>query len=516
MFTPDEPVRRAALSTVGSLLDDVARRFPDRIALQDEENVLRYGDLASRTDRLANWLIGQGVGRGDRVALLSENSITYVELMLAAAKVGCILACQNWRLAGPELQHCMDLVEPCLMLASSRHAHALETVAYAAAPRIVLDKAFEDRLADCAMTPPSVDVDPEDPLLILYTSGTTGLPKGAIISHRAEIARNVALRAEFGLAADDTFVAWTPLYHMGGADHSLGALMAGGKVIVCDGFDAEKLASIAVREPVGWFVVMPGTVDRMIAALEAQGRPPDGVKMCGVMADLVPRHEIARLTTLLNAPYVNTFGATETGSPPGAASHIPVGQVPERLSKVQSPYCEVRLVDETGHDVPVGTPGELLMRGATLFSGYWRNEEANRKDFRDGWFHMGDILVRNPNGTLDFVDRAKYLIKSGGENIYPAEIEQVLLTDARVADAAVVRREDAKWGEVPVAFVARHSTTLEAAALYDLCRERLAGYKQPKDIFFIGFDEFPRNASGKILRHELERQLAAEGPCTSA
>jgi fatty-acyl-CoA synthase len=156
------------------------------------------------------------------------------------------------------------------------------------------------------------------------------------------------------------------------------------------------------------------------------------------------------------------------------------------------------------------------MRGPTLFSGYWRAPETNAEDFRGGWFHMGDVFVRNPDGTLDFIDRVKYLIKSGGESIYPAEIERVLLQDARVADAAVVRRADPKWGEVPVAFVARRDDSLTEDELRRRCREQLAGYKQPKAIHFIPVEAFPRSASGKIQRHEMERRLVDEGQANQA
>ena len=228
------------------------------------------------------------------------------------------------------------------------------------------------------------------------------------------------------------------------------------------------------------------------------------------MADLVPPAEIAEVTRLLRAPYANTFGATETGCPPCSSNLIPIGVAPARLSKQQSPFCEVRLVDADDRDVAVGVPGELCMRGPTLFSGYWRAPETNAKDFRGGWFHMGDVFIRNPDGTLDFVDRVKYLIKSGGENIYPAEIERVLLQDPRVADAAVVRQPDAKWGEVPIAFVARRDEMLTEEELRSRCREQLAGFKQPKAIHFIPFDAFPRSASGKVQRHELERRLTVE------
>jgi fatty-acyl-CoA synthase len=167
-------------------------------------------------------------------------------------------------------------------------------------------------------------------------------------------------------------------------------------------------------------------------------------------------------------------------------------------------------VDANDRDVPDGSPGELAMRGPTLFSGYWRADEANAHDFRGGWFHMGDVFVRNPDGSLDFVDRVKYLIKSGGENVYPAEIERVLLRDPRVAECAVVRAKDPKWGEVPVAFVARrepNDDSLDETTLLALCRGELAGYKQPKQIRFIPVEQFPRSASGKVMRHELEGLL---------
>jgi fatty-acyl-CoA synthase len=167
----------------------------------------------------------------------------------------------------------------------------------------------------------------------------------------------------------------------------------------------------------------------------------------------------------------------------------------------------VRLCDPDDQDVADGTPGELCLRGPTLFSGYFRADAVNAHEFRGGWFHLGDVFVRHPDGSLDFVDRVKYLIKSGGENIYPAEIERVLLQNPGVAEAAVVRRADPRWGEVPVAFVARRTPELTAADLLRLCRAELAGYKQPKDIVFVEEQEFPRSASGKIQRGELEKRL---------
>jgi fatty-acyl-CoA synthase len=497
-MTTLDPVRRAAASTVATLFGARARVHAARVAIEDGPRRVTYAELDRRTSRLANALGARGVGRGDRVAIVSENRLEFVEVFLAAAKIGAIVACPSWRLTAREVAHCLDLVSPACVFASPRHA-AL------AGDALVLGEAYEEALAAAPESLPEAEVDPEDPLLILYTSGTTGLPKGATISHRAEIARNLVVRAEFGIAADEAFVAWSPLYHMGAADCAIGALVSGGTVVVVDGFDKARLAEIVATRDIGWLLLMPGMVGAFAEELEAKAIRPRGVKVCGVMADLVPPSEIARITSLLGAPYANTFGATETGCPPCSSSLLPIGRAPTCLSKEQSPSCEVRLVDAEDREVAVGTPGELCMRGPTLFSGYWRADEANARDFRGGWFHMGDVFVRNPDGTLDFVDRVKYLIKSGGENIYPAEIERVLLADPRVADAAVVRRPDAKWGEVPVAFVARRDEALTEADLLARCRAELASYKQPKRVIFIPLDAFPRSASGKVQRHELEK-----------
>ncbi len=504
------------MSCVTSLFAQQAKLYPDRIAIESGASgpVLQrsYRELHARVQKLAGALASAGVERGDRIALLSENRPEYLEIVLAAGSLGASVACQNWRLTATELGHCVGLVAPRLILISPRHAERLPGAELGATRRILLGQDYEDGLSAATPHPGNPDVDPEDPLLILYTSGTTGLPKGAVLSHRAEIVRNLVVRAEFGIALEDTFAAWSPLYHMGAAECSLGALMSGGKVITLDGFDAARLADVVANEALGWLLLMPGMVGTFATELEQRGIRPRGVKLCGVMADLVPPAEIARITRLLGAPYANTFGATETGCPPCSSNRIPIGVAPSRLSKEQSPFCEVKLVDPDDREVPEGAPGELCIRGPTLFSGYYAAEEVNANEFRGGWFHMGDVFVRNADGSLDFVDRVKYLVKSGGENIYPAEIERVILQDERVIDVAVVRRPDAKWGEVPVAFVARHTDKLQAADLYRRCRRDLAGYKQPKDIFFIAASEFPRSASGKIQRHELEKRLVSALP----
>jgi fatty-acyl-CoA synthase len=501
-------VRQASGSTVGSLFRARARLTPGATAVDDGRRRLTYGELNERVNRAAHALAGLGVARGERVAVLSENRVEYLEIELACAKLGAIAACQNWRLATPELQHCVSLVEPRALVVSPRHAELAARIDAGGAAVLAMGAPYEDALARAAAAEPPDVAQPEDGLLILYTSGTTGLPKGAVLSHRAEIARALVFRLHLGAGACANSVAWPPLFHMAATEPAFAALLEGHTVFVVDGFDPARIAELVAAEALGWLVLMPGMIAEVIAELTRRRVRPRGVALCGAMADLVPAHQLAEVTRLLNAPYGNTFGSTETGLPPASAGRLPVGEVPKSLGKRQSPYCEIRLVDPDDRDVPDGQPGELAMRGPTLFSGYWRAEATNAHDFRGGWFHMGDMFRRNPDGTLDFVDRVKYLIKSGGENVYPAEIERVLLADARVADAVVVRRPDPRWGEVPVAFVARKDRALTEAELQARCRAELAGYKQPKAIHFVRVEDLPRSTTGKIQRHEIEGWLA--------
>lgn len=500
--------QRAAGLTIADLFLQQVAQHKQRVALQDEFKCLSYGQLNERVNRLANALSNRGLKRGDRVAILSENRTEYIELALAVAKLGVILACQNWRQSDSELEHCIRLVSPRMAFVSARHAPAFARLDHGVATIANIEQEYEGMLARSRATEPAQDLDPEDGLIILYTSGTTGLPKGALISQRAMIARGMISRVDGILVPGDTFIAWAPLCHMISTDPAYATLTNGGKVIVMDGLDVAKLVEVAARERIGHLTLVPGMIDRVIEELKRTGSKPMGVRLLGCMADLVPRDQIAQVTELFKAPFRNTFGSTETGSAPASRGLIPIGALPERLSKLQSSYCAVRLVDSNGADVPDGTPGEVLFRGPGLFSGYWNAQEANARDFENGWFHMGDVLVRNPDGTFDFVDRRKYLIKSGGENIYPAEIERVLQSCDRLSNVVVVRRPDNRWGEVPVAFVVRADRTLTAEDVINHCRGKIADYKLPKEVIFVADQDLPRSTTGKVKRHELERRLA--------
>ena len=494
-----------SIATVGELFRACAALHAGSIALEYRGRRISYGELLDRVRRATAMLAAQGLQRGDRVALLSRNRPEYFEIELAAASLGVITACLNWRLSPRELAYCTDLVSPKLLIVEPDLAGNLAAESHPVT--IEIGDQYERLIARQDGRDVPAAAEPEDGLVILYTSGTTGLPKGAVVSHRAMIMRALVFTSELGIATSENFVAWAPMFHMASTDHGLATLLRGGTVVIIDGFQIEPLLGAIASHRIGWLVLIPGMVEAFVEGMKTQRTVAKGVRVCGAMADLVPPHAIAAATELLRAPYLNSFGSTETGLPPATRALIPIGEVPTRLSKQQNAFCEVKLVDTADHDVALGMPGELAIRGGTVFSGYWQADETNARDFRGGWFHMGDVFRRNEDGSLDFVDRAKYMIKTGGENVYPAEIERVLLTDKRITEAAVVRAPDAKWGEVPIAFISSRDNSVTEAELVEMCRRDLAGYKRPRQFRFIEFGDFPRSTSGKVQRHELETRL---------
>ncbi|MBE25095.1 MAG: acid--CoA ligase [Rhodospirillaceae bacterium] len=500
-------ITRSSEATVGSLLAQQALIRPADIAVESEGYILSFSKLNERVNRLANALMVRGVRHGDRVAVLSENRREYLEVHFAAAKIGAIVCALNWRLTDSEQSHCVNLTSPKIYLVSARFEKNMKVLSSNIETTIVLGQMYDEMLLESSSAEPNELVHPEDALVILYTSGTTGLPKGAVISHRAFIARVSVFCSDYGMSREDTFVAWAPMFHMASTDLAIGMMLIGGKVIIVDGFDLVRLGEIISSERLGWLVLMPGVTDRLITHIKDKEITTKKILMVGAMADLLPPVQVQEISRLLSCPFLNSFGSTETGIPPCSAALLYPDDIPFSLSKRQNSLCMVKLVDKEGKEVPVGVTGELVIRSPTLFSGYWDAEEVNSRDFYGGWFHMGDVFRRNADGTYDFVDRAKYLIKSGGENIYPAEIERVLLQDHRIVDAVVVKQTDLHWGEVPVAVVASGGLSITEDQVLELCRSKLAGYKQPKRVLFSALNDLPRSTTGKILRHEVEAKV---------
>lgn len=481
---------------------DTALGSPNAIAVRDSNSKLTYRALNERVNQLTDALVRQGVTSGDRVGILSENCIDYVTILLACAKGGFIAACLNWRQAPRELDASISLVAPAVIFASTD----LTGNCPEAIPLVDMGAAFEQFIAGAQTQEPAAEVASEDGLIILYTSGTTGTPKGALISHRAMIARGLLMRADWSIRRSDGFVAWSPLFHMASADPTLATLTQGGTVSIVLGFNPSGIIESMAKHDVGWLVLMPGMIDRLIEELERDNPPIGRVAAIGCMANLVPSGQIVKISRLLNAPFLNSFGSSETGIAPVSGNWIEPGEKPGDLGKRQSSSCEIRLVDDDGNLVAEGQIGEICLRSPLLFSGYWNDQAATENVFQDGWYHMGDAFYRDAEGTLHFADRKKYLIKSGGENIYPAEIELLLRNVDGISDAVVVKRDDPRWGEVPVAFLVAELSTITTEDIHQALAGKIARYKLPKEIHLINPEEIERNSTGKIRRDLLEKR----------
>ena len=496
----------AGFVDIAHLIAATARSKAAAIAIDDGTRAVSYATFNARCNQAAHALTELGISRGDRIAVLAENRIEYLELTVAAARAGAILCALNWRFTTLELAHCVRLTASALLFASARYVELARSLNQMRV--IEFGDEFEALLERSPAIESSVVARPEDGFIILYTSGTTGASKAALISHRAELARFALSQIDSGLAAGDGFIAWAPLFHMVALEHALHVLALGGTVHLVDGADIDRIVRLAETVPQWWLVLLPGMIDRVVETMAARGRKSAPIKVVGALADLVSADLVAATSRTFNAPYWNTFGSTETGMLPFAGTRFAVGQRPTSLAKAANSLHAFKLVDEDDRMVADGKPGEVAVRGSTVFSGYWNADEINQREFRGGWFHMGDVFVARADGLYDYVDRAKYLIKTGAENVYPAEIERVLMSDPRVLEAVVVRRPDAKWGEVPVALICCSTPAPSREELLTFCRAKLAGYKMPKDILFVASqDEFPRSTSGKILRQVLEQRV---------
>jgi acyl-CoA synthetase (AMP-forming)/AMP-acid ligase II len=507
------PILAASQRTLGRALASTAARRGRAAALEDGSRVYSFSELNSISNRLANALSGLGLRRGDRVSVLAENRAEYAFLFYAAAKLGIAVGPLNWRLPAAELEPVIAGSGARLAFVSARYRELFAAALGSSLAELRVvgfdgqedggDLDFGDLVARGSAAEPGADVQAEDILVVTQTSGTTGVPKGAALSHRGLLARALGFAADQGWQDRETFIAWSPMFHTGGLDGLLVSGVIGGKCRVIDGMQPDVIAQTVALELVNWLFLPPGGLIGVVDAVRQAGRPR-GTRLVGSMADLVPPDLIAETTETFGAPYFNSFGSTEAGIYPCATSFVPVGVVPASLSKRQSAFCDVLVVDEEGQETAPGEPGEMLLRCPMLFSGYLASGYAAENDFTDGWFHTGDVMVRNEDGTLDFVERTKYMIKSGGENIYPAEVERLLVCHPAIAEVAVVRKSDARWGEVPVACVAFRDPGVGESELRGYLDGKLARYKIPREFVFLRASDFRRNVSGKIIRSELE------------
>jgi fatty-acyl-CoA synthase len=472
---------------IGSWPARRARIDPARVALLQGDRTLTYGELADRVDRLAGTLAAREVRPGDRVAWLGANDIATFEVFFAAARLGALFVPLNVRLAPPEIAYLISDARPQVLV------HSTDPPDVPVPHRVRADElAAGERVAPR-------DISLDDDAVILYTSGTTGRPKGAVLTHGNLIFNTMNQFAHIDVLSTDLALCVSPLFHATGLSQvSLPTLYKGGTVVVADRFDAEKIlcdietlritSFSAVPTMLQMLADHPSFVDTDLSSLRYVNYGGSTV------LERVAVAWQARGVTLLQG-----YGMTEAC--PGVTMATPDG-ARQRPTSAGVPHFF------TDIDVVPGT-GELLVRGPNVFRGYWNRPEDTREAFTGDWYRSGDVVRVDPDGWVHVSDRIKDLIISGGENVYPAEVEAAIDTLPEVLDCAVVAVPDEKWGEVGAAFlVLAPGVSLTTEMLRDALRGKLAGYKIPK--YAVVVDELPRTATGKVRRERL-RAEAAEG-----
>jgi fatty-acyl-CoA synthase len=491
---------------IGDLPDLIARRAalsPDRIALEDAGcRILTYAELDARAERAAGLLRGRGIGEGDRVAILCRNRIAFFELLFACAKLGAVLVPLDRRMPGPELDLFLADCTPQLLL----HDRGVSSVV-AALKRpidtIDLDTEYEGLMA-LALPVRGRSAWPQGGVwYLIYTSGTTGRPKGVIYTFGMAAANAVNIGNAIDLRADDSTAMFLPNFHTAGINlHALPTLMRGGRVLVVEAFDADRMVGLFQARRVDTFFAVPTVYQSLIDHPDFAGAALDHVRHWGCGgAPFPPR--LARQCRALGLRVCNGMGMTETGPTALLSAPEEAWTRPDSVGKPQL-LVRARIVDANGCDVPEGEIGELLFAGPAVTPGYWNNPEATRAAFTaDGWLRSGDLARRDSDGFYYAAGRLKEMFISGGENVFPAEVETVLAGHPAIGEAAVIPAPHEHWGEIGRAYLRLAGGALPPSndELAAFCRSRLAAYKVPKSFEIVA--DFPRTPSGKVQKHLL-------------
>jgi len=498
---------------------------PRATALRFLGNTVTWADLRDRVAALAGALGRRGVGPGDRVMVLMLNRTEFVESVLAANMIGAIAVPINFRLTPPEIAFLVDDCEARVMITESVLApvaagvrnltSALSSIVVAGDSGEDGLLAYEDLVNEPGDPARAADVSNESPALIMYTSGTTGRPKGAVLTHTNLTGQTMANLYTHGVAANDVGFIGVPFFHIAGIGNLLTGLLMGLPTVIhpLGAFDPGHLLDVLAAEKVTGIFLVPAQWQAVCSAQQAN---PRDVRLRVISWGAAPASDtlLRQMSeTFPGSQILAAFGQTEM-SP---VTCMLLGE--DAIRKLGSvgkviPTVAARVVDNEMNDVPIGEVGEIVYRAPTLMSGYWNNPEATAEAFTGGWFHSGDLVRMDDEGYVWVVDRKKDMIISGGENIYCAEVENVLASHPEIVEVAVIGRPHEKWGEVPIAVAVVTQSGLRIEDLDEFLGERLARYKHPKGLEIV--DALPRNPSGKVLKTELRTRYRASAVPQSA
>jgi acyl-CoA synthetase (AMP-forming)/AMP-acid ligase II len=482
----------AGWMNLGQNLKVNAKKFPDNVMLKDSQRSFTYPEVNKRVNQLAHSLLSLGLSKGDKVAVLLENSIEIVEVFLATAKTGIIIVPINFRLVSAEVEYIADNSD---------------------AKAFIVHDEFTS-IENASDSEPGIEVAPEDIWVLIYTSGTTGKPKGVVRSHESHIAFFLINGVDFGFNEHDYCMNVMPLCHINSTFFTFTFLYIGGSVYIhpARSFRPEEILEIVEREKITFISLIPTHYNLILnASDDAKNRDVSSIRK--LLCSSAPVRKSMKLAIMEFFPGVELYegyGSTEAGI-------VTVLKPEYQMKKLGSIGFEtlgtefVKLLDEDGKEVGVGEVGELYSRGPMLLDEYYKLPDKTAAAFRDGWFSAGDMATRDEDGFYQIVDRKDNMIITGGEHVYPSEVEEVIGSHQGVFDCAVIGLPDEKWGEKVAAVVIKKQgtddTTINEEIIKNCCKEQMAGYKSPKEILFINEDEMPRTPTGKILHRKLREKF---------
>ncbi len=505
--------------TLGDVAKKGAALFPDKVAMVFGDTRILYRELNERVSRFANALIGLGCKKGERLTILSENTHKYMEVYFAAARAGMSVTPLNFRLSDAELVYIANDSEATVFLAGSGYeerAYALRNEFKNIKKWISLEKdrdgylSYESLIEASSVEDPGIHVDENEMAILMYTGGTTGLPKGVMLSHRNLLTAAYGLIIGYSFSHQDTQCFLLPLFHIS-LWPVLCLLMVGGTIVILPRPDVQSILKCIEKEKCTKVLLVPTLIGWLMSEENLDTFDLSSLKAIQYAGSPMPLELLKKCINKFGNIFIQGYGLTEAApilTALNSEDHILEGTKMKRLASVgkEGVVVEVKIVDENDQPVQPGQIGEIVGRGSNIMLGYWKNPELTEKALRGGWLHTGDMGTIDEDGFIYLVDRKADMIITGGENVYPKEVEDILYQHEAVQECIVTSAPDSKWGErVQAAVVLKSGKLVNEKELILYCKERLAGYKCPKAIEF--WEELPKTPIGKLLRKDVREKF---------